>query len=133
MKSDLILIEHYRVLTGDYGSDPEDGHGMFIIPTGGGIYARCICSYELGWEHVSISLLKKRRNQFSSLTRCPHWAEMCTIKDHFWHPQEPVYQIHPPRSEYINNVNNCLHLWRPTSGPMPLPDKLLVGLPELNL
>ena len=44
MKTDLVLIEPYRVLTGTYGSEPGDAFGMFIIPAGGGIYARCLCS-----------------------------------------------------------------------------------------
>lgn len=55
------------------------------------------------FEHVSISLLD----------RCPTWEEMCEVKDLFFNPEEAVYQIHPPESEYVNFVETCLHLWRP--------------------
>lgn len=31
----------------------------------------------------------------------------------FFNPEEAVYQIHPPQSEYVNFVETCLHLWKP--------------------
>ena len=31
----------------------------------------------------------------------------------FWDEDDCVIQYHPPRSEYVNNHQNCLHLWRP--------------------
>lgn len=41
---------------------------------------------------------------------------MCKIKDVFWDEEEAVYQVHPPKSKYVNLMTNCLHLWRPKVG-----------------
>jgi hypothetical protein len=46
----------------------------------------------------------------------PTWEEMCRIKDIFFYEEEEVVQIHPPKSEYVNVVNSCLHLWKRTTG-----------------
>jgi len=58
---------------------------------------------EDGWEHVSVSPYKGK---------LPTWNDMCEIKDIFWNDEEVVIQIHPKKSEYVNIMNNCLHLWR---------------------
>lgn len=60
---------------------------------------------EDGYEHVSVSPKKK----FS----VPTWNDMCVPKDMFFDAEEEVYQIHPKKSEYVDAVENCLHLWRP--------------------
>jgi len=59
------------------------------------------------WEHVSVEPLNGKT---------PVWDDMCFVKDMFWDPEDTVVQIHPPKSEYVNMVENCLHLWRPVSG-----------------
>ena len=38
---------------------------------------------------------------------------MCVLKDIFFDDEEEVYQIHPKKSEYVNQQENCLHLWKP--------------------
>ncbi len=38
---------------------------------------------------------------------------MCTLKDIFFDDEEEAYQIHPKKSQYVNGVENCLHLWKP--------------------
>lgn len=38
---------------------------------------------------------------------------MCVLKDIFFNNDEEVYQIHPKKREYVNAVENCLHLWKP--------------------
>ncbi|WP_439375489.1 DUF7694 domain-containing protein [Bradyrhizobium sp. DASA03120] len=53
---------------------------------------------------------------------------MCFVKDLFWHEEECVMQLHPPRSEYVNNNRYCLHLWRPTCQEIPTPPSGLVGI-----
>lgn len=56
---------------------------------------------------------------------------MCKLKDMFWTEDEAVVQFHPPKSEYVNNVKSCLHLWKPIekySGKLPLSPSLFVGL-----
>jgi len=80
---------------------------MFIIFSNGG-----------GWEHVSVSLKSKK---------IPNWEEMCFVKDLFFGDEECVVQYHPPKSEYVNNVN-ALHLWRKQGYDFPRPDSILVGV-----
>jgi len=70
-----------------------------------------------GWEHVSVS----------TKGRCPNWQEMCFVKDLFWAPDDVVMQLHPARSEYVNNHEFCLHLWRPKEQTIPAPPARLVG------
>lgn len=79
-----------------------------------------ICSWEGGWEHVSASPSKKRIT--------PEWDDMCLIKEIFFKDEESVIQIHPPKEEYVNNMPNCLHLWRYTDGEMILPPSFMVGI-----
>jgi hypothetical protein len=62
----------------------------------------------------------------STKTRCPFWKEMCFVKDLFWDAEEPVMQLHPAKSTWVNNHNYCLHLWRPTGEELPLPPEIAV-------
>lgn len=72
-----------------------------------------------GWEHVSVS----------AGNRCPNWDEMCLVKSLFWDHEDVVMQLHPKRSEYVNNHRYCLHLWRPNNGAViPTPPPELVGI-----
>lgn len=57
---------------------------------------------EDGFDHVSFA-------PFSG--KVPTWAEMCEIKDIFWEDEDVVVQVHPPKSQYVNLKDNCLHLW----------------------
>lgn len=79
-----------------------------------------ICSTGAGWEHVSVSPYKRRIT--------PSWDDMCRIKDMFWNDDEAVIQIHPKKADYVNNLANCLHLWRCTYKEMVLPPSILVGI-----
>lgn len=63
---------------------------------------------EGGLEHVSISPVKSNK--------LPSWEDMCKLKDIFFDDEEEVYQIHPPKSHYVNLSENCLHLWKPIPG-----------------
>jgi len=47
-----------------------------------------------------------------------------------WNDDEAVIQIHPPKSEYVNFLENCLHLWKCTYKEMVLPPRILVGPTE---
>ena len=79
-----------------------------------------IASTGAGWDHVSVSPYKK--------SYIPSWEDMCKIKDIFFKDEEAVIQIHPPKTEYVNNMPNCLHLWRCTYKDMVLPPSCLVGV-----
>ncbi|MDP9039797.1 MAG: hypothetical protein M3O02_11090 [Acidobacteriota bacterium] len=53
---------------------------------------------------------------------------MCFVKALFWDDEETVMQLHPPKSEWINNHEYCLHLWRPLNQPIPRPPGIAVGV-----
>ena len=55
----------------------------------------------------------------------PTWEDMCRLKEIFFRDDEAVIQIHPQKSEYVNNMPNCLHLWK-YQGDMPLPPAWMV-------
>ena len=115
-------VEEYRICSGPYGTKAFEPFGLFIIPGPCGRELRAIVSSgdnELGiaWEHVSVSLPN----------RCPNWPEMCHVKSLFWDDEETVMQLHPPKSQWINNHPYCLHLWRPLEGEIPLPPSETVG------
>ncbi len=68
------------------------------------------------WEHVSVSKIDKP----------PTWQEMCLVKELVFEDEECVIQYHPAKSDYIDQHPNCLHLWRPTVTPIPMPPKICV-------
>lgn len=119
--------EKYRVTTGPMASSLADNgnNGLFCIPNRD-IVPRSrkahtwtlIASDGMGWEHVSIS----------HPIYTPSWRVMCAVKGLFWSGEDAVVQFHPPKSEYVNNHENCLHLWRPEDGKIPTPPSILVGL-----
>lgn len=65
----------------------------------------------LKWEHVSVS----------TQNHIPTWDQMCFVKNLFWDVEDSVIQFHPPKSRYVNQYQNCLHLWRPIGFTIPLP------------
>lgn len=73
-----------------------------------------------GWEHISVSAHSKKI--------IPSWKDMCYIKSIFFYDDEVAIQIHPRKSDYVNNVENCLHLWRCKYKEMTLPPSVLVGV-----
>ena len=79
-----------------------------------------IISWGGGWDHVSVAPKKKNI--------IPDWDSMCMLKDLFFKDDEAVIQIHPPKDEYVNNMPNCLHLWRWNEGEMTLPPSFMVGI-----
>lgn len=110
--------EKYRVLGGDLASDESYGNnGAFLVRLERSQICFVIASDGMNWEHVSVS----RQD------RSPTWDEMSQVKAMFWDDEDCVVQFHPPRSEYINNHPNCLHLWRPTGIDIPRPPSIAVG------
>lgn len=100
------------------GTDDSYGNnGMFLFRWEGYRIA-CQASDGLGWEHVSVSINRRRT---------PTWEIMVHVKDMFWDEEDTVIQIHPPRSQYVNYHPYCLHLWRPIGVAIPLPLPEMVG------
>lgn len=95
----------------------DGGRGRIIF---GKLDASVIWSNGAGWDHVSISPYKRHY--------MPSWNEMCKLKDMFFYPEETVLQYHPAQSQYVNQLGNCLHLWRPQRYEIPLPPPILVGV-----
>lgn len=94
--------------------------GIGEIWQAGKAFASVIWSNGGGWEHVSMCPYKR--------SHTPTWDEMCRLKDMFFHDDEVVVQYHPAKSEYVNNMPNCLHLWRPLNEVMPTPPTIMVGI-----
>jgi hypothetical protein len=117
-------VERHRVTTGRMASTRGDGNnGAFHLPGLNGVPLTVICSDGSGWEHVSVSVPGEDRT--------PTWAEMDYVKRLFWTDLEAVMQLHPPRSQHVNDHEYCLHLWRPdpdTGLAVPLPPSVLVGI-----
>lgn len=113
-----------RLQSGIMGSSIIDGNnGVFLIPCGTD-YIQCVASDGMGWEHVSVTVRTKNRK----LTSIPTWEVMQWMKEVFWDDEDVVMQLHPKKSEYVNNHPNVLHLWRPIDVEIPTPSSILVGL-----
>jgi len=107
-------MEKWRVELPGYPPGDEQNGAIFWKPEG----ITVLFSNGLSWEHVSVSRKK----------RTPSWDDMHRIKELFWQPEDVVIQFHPPRSEYVNNHQHCLHLWRPMNGEIITPPSILVGI-----
>jgi hypothetical protein len=86
----------------------------------GGWDGSVIWSTSAGWDHVPVCPYIKRI--------IPSWDDMCQLKEIFFNDDEAVIQIHPEKDMYVNNMPNCLHLWKCTYKEMILPPSCLVGL-----
>lgn len=117
--------EQYRNTTHNhFGTTNLDGNnGLFVIPNGSDIF-QCIVSDGIGWEHVSVTVRTKNRQVYNT----PKWEDMCYMKEIFWDDEDVVMQLHPKKSEYVNNHPCVLHLWRPTEKEIPTPPMLAVGV-----
>lgn len=97
---------------------PDGGFGELY--KAGKPFGSVIWSNGGGWEHVSVCPYKR--------SYTPSWDDMCDLKDKFFREDEVVVQYHPAKSQYVNNLSNCLHLWRPLNEVMPTPPSIMVGI-----
>lgn len=86
----------------------------------GRLKASVIWSYGGGWDHVSVAPYKH--------SYTPSWEDMCKVKDMFFGAGETVVQYHPAEKDYVNNMRNCLHLWRPQKERLPKLPTVMVGI-----
>lgn len=116
--------ERYRIKKGRMPSTAANGNnGLFRMKGPNrkeAVPLMVLASDGMGWEHVSVSLPH----------RCPTWEEMCFVKSLFWDDETSVMQLHPPKSEWVNNHSYCLHLWRPAHAVIPRPPAFMVGIKE---
>jgi len=114
------LDQRFRTEPGDkFGlfrlASPTTGATLRVIVGGGEAWAKEGMEGE-PWDHVSVSRIDK----------CPTWEEMCFVKSLFFDDEECVVQYHPPKSSYVNNHPNVLHLWKPSVTQIPMPPKMCV-------
>lgn len=93
----------------------KGNNGAFMIPYQS-MELTVITSVGQGWEHVSVSLKN----------RIPNYFEMCFVKDLFFDENETVVQFHVPKEKHVNNMKNCLHLWRDQRNGHLLPPSIMV-------
>lgn len=125
MKKDMPEMYRVKDPHPSYRSERGDRNGVFAVPGGNADMLLCIFSSDGGWEHLSATVRNKRG---VPLSRPPSWKQMCLLKSIFWDDEEAVMQLHPKKSEYVNNHDHCLHLWRPTETEIPLPPAIMVGI-----
>jgi hypothetical protein len=128
MKTDFKEIQQFKI---DGDKSYIDGAYWFKHPKITGYIIQVIASCGLGWDHVSVSLLDNRRGKarlIDKVERCPTWPEMCHVKNLFFDKDETVIQYHPPEESYVNNHQYCLHLWKPQTFELPVPERILVGV-----
>lgn len=114
--------------------DNQNGFFVFKHPNIEGYIFYCIATVSHGWEHLSVTLQNhKNKKKPKPVDRSPTWLEMCFAKSVFWHEDEFVLQIHPPKKDYVSMHPYCLHLWKPTNQELILPSPNLVGLPGMNI
>lgn len=115
MKDIEKILESGRIAI---DSTTEDGfRGIIQFPRWQG---SLIVSWGGGWEHASVAPFRR--------SYTPTWDDMVFLKNLIWNEEEAAIQIHPAKSEYVNNMPNCLHLWRCTYRPMILPPSCFVGV-----
>lgn len=118
----LHILDKYRrkdpACVAYFGGVGDDTCGAFVVPSPiDSASMMIIASSEAGWDHVSVSRVK----------RPPNWAEMSHVKRLFFLDVELVVQYHVPASEHINVHENCLHLWRCRDVEFPRPPGWMVG------
>lgn len=131
----LHVPEHARITAHPtLGSTAADGNnGAFEVDSpepGWRLYMICADGDDPAfphdrWEHVSVHARRLRGRQVQ--LRTPTWKEMCVIKALFWDDEDVVMQLHPKKSEYVNQHPHVLHLWRPIDVPIPTPPSIFVG------
>jgi hypothetical protein len=121
--------ERFRIISGRMGSNQSYGNnGAFRIPSPRGKRELFIIASDgMKWEHASVHASQGQEDY------TPTWDEMCFIKDLFWDDEDVVMQLHPKKSQYVNNHPNTLHLWRPTESSIPTPDSILVGIKGIEI
>lgn len=128
MREDWSHLDPYREKDGYYGTSPGKKYGKFRFKASGNRLIMVVADNgeESGWEHVSVSAWRHNTHWKKPTPEMPTWEDMRLIKSLFWAEEECVVEFHPPESEYVNNTENVLHLWKERGKEFPRPPKILV-------
>lgn len=85
----------------------------------------CKFTSAYGWEHLTVSPQPQRG-------KVPEWDIMCRVKDIFWDEEECCIEYHPRASQYVNNNETCLHIWKPIDLEIPEPPTILLGFADVD-
>lgn len=80
------------------------------------IISCCVEQDGKNWVHLSVSKRKQ----------CPNWLEFAQVKDLFLGKESLAIQVLPPRSEWVNDHEFCLHLYE-CLDERPVPDFRKLG------
>jgi hypothetical protein len=111
------IISYIVRYGGSIIDEGELGFAAIVKHRESGELLRCICSWGMGWEHVSVSKPAKE---------IPTWDQMNHVKNVFWADDEVVMQLHPAKENYINVHPGVLHLWKPIDQLIPTPPLSMV-------
>ena len=117
MKSAEEIRKCFRLSNMTEGTD-----GGYAVITTHNYTGSVVWSFGGGWDHVSVCPFKQKY--------IPTWEDMCQLKDIFFGEDEWVCEFHPAKSEYVNNMPNCLHLWRPQNEALPIPPSWMTGVKD---
>lgn len=122
---DLRYLNSHRIILKQFEDFEYDEtcEGMFDLCINEKWYF-VVVSVGEGWQHVSVS---------GHEGIMPTWDVMDTIKNKFFRDEEFVVEYHPKKAEYVNNLENCLHMWAPLDRELPYPDleKIRKNKPKL--
>lgn len=107
LNNSKTMLEEFK----DFEYD-ETCEGMFSFLINGNWYF-AVASVGEGWQHVSVSGYEGKM---------PTWDVMENIKKKFFNDEEFVVEYHPKKEDYVNNCDNCLHIWSPLERELPYPD-----------
>ena len=66
---------------------------------------------EVGAENIPGREFAKIRMRLQD--RCPTWPEMVALNHLLFLPDEPTFEVHPRKKDYVNNEAHTLHIWKP--------------------
>lgn len=105
------LPQNWRILRKDEdGAAYKSRTGLVVI------ISCCVERDGKNWVHLSVS----KRKQY------PSWDEFSQVKDLFLGSESLAIQVLPPRSEWVNDHNYCLHLYQ-CLDERPTPDFRKLG------
>lgn len=106
--------------------DPGGNNGVFSLAMKRGnavpVKITVICSQDIEWEHCSIVIRGSKR--------LPNYRELTYVKSLFWSEDDLVVQYFPPKEYHVNNLSNCLHLFRNRLNRIATPPAEMVGILE---